>query len=181
MSVEDKTQFIMAIRNYKFAKKERKPDFTDITASDASNGKILLRSIEPNGKAGFVGIDEVKNMIKVMKSGKYNSGILISKRFTSAALEEMAKKKIQLISDNYMPHFGTQELYVTINNCIDNQCKANCGKIPEKKSDCKGRLEDNPCKVRALSDNCSFHFEHGWIDLMKNDLKQLLALNKVVQ
>ncbi len=181
MSVEEKTAFIMAIRNYKYSKKKRSADFTDTTASDASNKKILLRSIEPRGKAGFVGVDEVKSMLKVMKSQNYDNGILISKRFTTAAVQEMLEQKIQLVSDEHMPYFDTEELYLTINNCIDNQCKANCGKILQKKSDCTGRLEDSPCKVRALSDNCLFHFEHGWIDLMKNDLKQLLALNKVVQ
>ncbi len=178
MNVEEKTEFIMAIRNYKYSKKERRPDFIDITAQDASNKKILLRSIEPEGKAGYVGVDIVKNMIKLMKSENYDSGILISKRFTTSATQEMSQEKIELVSDEYMPHFDTEKLYLTITNCVDNQCKANCGRVPEKKSDCKGALEGKPCKVRALSDNSSFHFEHGWVDLMRNDLKQLLSLNR---
>ena len=181
MSVENKTEFIIAIRNYKHQKIKKFADFTDVTASSPSNQKILLRSIEPQGKAGFVGVDEVKNMIKVMKHENYDSGILISKRFTTAAVQEMMQENIQQVSDEYMPPFDTEKLYLAITNCINDQCKANCGKIPLKESDCKGHLKGSFCKVRALSDNSSFHSEHGWIDLMKNDLKQLLSLSKSIQ
>jgi len=181
MSVEDKTEFIMAIRNYKCTKTERYSDCTDVTASNASNEKILLRSIEPQGKAGFVGIDEVKNMIKVMRHENYNSGILISKRFTTAAVQEMRQENIQQVSDEYMPPFDTENLYLAIANCVNEQCKVKCGKIPLKKSDCNGHLKGSFCRVRALSDNSAFHFEHGWIILMKNDLKQLLSLSKSIQ
>lgn len=181
MSVEDKTEFIIAIRNYKYQKIDRHMDFIDVTASSPSNEKILLRSIEPQGKTGFVGIDDVKNMMKVMKHGDYDHGVLISKRFTEGAVQEMAQENIQQISDEYMPPFDTEKLYLAINNCINNQCKVKCGGIPLKESDCKGHLKGSFCKVRALSDNSSFHFAHGWIDLMKNDLKQLLSLTKAIQ
>jgi len=171
----------MAIRNFECLKKGTHSGYTDITASDLSNKKILLRSIEPQSKAGFVGVEEVKNMVKTMKLENYDSGILISSKFTIAAAEEMANEKIQLVSDDYMPHFGTEKIYLTITNCINNQCKAKCGKIPRKNSDCKQQVKGNLCKIKALSDNSSFHFEHGWIDLMKNDLKQLLALREAIQ
>jgi len=180
MSVEDKTEFMMAIRNYKCTKTKRRLDRTDVTASNASNEKILLRSIESQG-TGFVGVDEVKNMIKVMKHENYNSGILISKRFTTAAVQEMRQENIQQVSDEYMPPFDTEKLYLAITNCVNEHCKVKCGKIPLKKSDCKGHLNGSFCRVRALSDNSLFHFELGWIDLMKNDLKQLLSLSKSIQ
>jgi hypothetical protein len=176
MNIEEKTQFIMAIRNLTFTKEEKHPDYTDTTAQDSSNKKILLRTIEPHGRTGFVGLDDVKSMSILMENEAYDVGILISKRFTTAALQEISDKKIQLISDEYMPYFETGTLYQTIINCVNNQCKANCGKIPQKKSECKEKIENKPCKVKALSDNSLFHFKQGWIGLMQNDLKQLLAL-----
>jgi hypothetical protein len=180
MSTQDKTEFIMAIRKYTCTKTERRSERIDVTASNASNEKILLRSIEPQG-AGFVGVDEVKKMIRVMKNEKYNTGILIGRRFTTAAVQEMRLGKIQQVSDEYMPPFDTENLFLAIANCVDEQCKAKCGKIPLKKSDCTGYLHGNPCRVRALSDNSIFHFKRDWINLMKNDLKQLLSLSRSIQ
>ena len=169
----------MAIRDYKCSKTEKHSDCTDVTARDELNAKILLRSIEPQGKNGFVGIDDVKKMMGAMKREDYNRGILISKRFTVAAIQEMAQENIQQVSDEYMPPFDTGKLYLAINNCVNNQCKAKCGEIPSKESDCKNKQKASLCKVRAVSDNASFHFEQGWVDLMKNDLKLILALNKL--
>jgi hypothetical protein len=178
MSVEDKTKFIIAIRNYKCTKTEKHSDRTDTTVLNELNEKILLRSIEPECQNGFIGIDDVKKMMKIIKLEDYNKGILISKHFTVAAVQEMKQENIQQVSDEYMPPFETEKLYLTINNCINNQCKAKCGEIHSRKSDCKGNQKSNLCKIRALSDNALFHFEQGWVGLMKNDLKLVLAVNK---
>jgi len=64
-----------------------------------------------------------------------------------------------------------ERLYLRINQYVNDLCKVKCGKIPEKESDCKC-----DCRIRIISDNASFHFEQGWINLMKKDLKQLLSL-----
>lgn len=181
MSVEDKAELIIAIRNYKCEKRKKRTDGMDFTVSDvASDEKILLRSIEPQSKAGFVGVDDVKKMLKVMKSEKCDRGVLIGKRFTVAAVEEMALDKIQQVSDEYMPPFKPEQLYITVNDCVKNLCRAKCGKVPLKESDCKSYTDENACRVRAISRNASFHFEKGWISLLKDDLKQLLLLNKAV-
>jgi hypothetical protein len=179
MSVEEKAELIIAIKNYKCEKRVKRVGGVDFKASDiASEEKILLRAIEPQGKTGFIGIDDVKKMLKVMKRGDYHSGVLIGKRFTDAAVQEMKQDNIQQVSDEYMPSFQPEKIYLTINDCVNNLCKAKCGIIPLKESDCKGHLKEEFCRVRSISDNAFFHFEHGWIDLMKDDLKQLLSLNK---
>ena len=180
MSVEDKAELIIAIRNYNCKKRVKRVDGVDFKASDiASEEKILLRSIEPHGKTGFIGIDDVKKMLKVMKHGDYHSGVLIGKRFTDAAVQEMLQDNIQQVSDEYMPSFQPEKIYLTINDCVNNLCKAKCGIIPLRESDCKvHHLKEESCRVRSISDNAFFHFEHGWSDLMKDDLKQLLSLNK---
>ena len=178
MSVEEKTELIIAVHDYKYVKKEKRSDCTDVTALDALNEKILLRSIEPEGK-GFVSFSDVKDMIAVIKREDYNRGILISKRFTVAAAEEMVQENIQQVSDEYMPPIDTEKLYLAITNCINNKCKTKCGINPLKKSECQKKQKAGPCKVKALNDNALFHFEQGWVDLLKNDLKLVLALNKL--
>jgi hypothetical protein len=177
MSSEEKTNFIIAIRNYKRTKSRKGSNFTDITALDAANEKVLLRSIEPVGNE-YVGIGEVKSMMQSIKHENCIHAVFISKRFTAAAIEEMKQKNIQYVSEEYMPPFDTAKLYMAINNCVNNQCKSKCGLIPSTKSDCKVKKNTNNCKIRDLAENALFHFENSWVGLLRNDLKLALALNK---
>ena len=117
-------------------------------------------------------------MLKVMKRKDCDSGVLIGKRFTDAATQEMTQDNIQHVSDVYMPPIKPENIFLTINGCIDDLCRARCGTIPLKESDCKGRLRESLCRVRSISDDALFHFEQGWLSLMKNDLRQLLSINK---
>ena len=163
----------MAMRNYSCEDREKSDEGIDITALDtASNEKILLRIVEPKSKSGFIGIDAVRKMLEAMKSEEYDKGFLFGKRFTAAAKEELMQNNIQRISEQYMPTFKPERLYLRINNYVNELCKAKCGKIPKKESDCKGN-----CRIRIISDNASFHFEQSWINLMKKDLKQLLSMD----
>ena len=182
MSVEDKAEFLIAVRNYKFEKREKWSGGTDFMASDVtSEEKVLLRSIEPQTKLGFVGADDVKNMLKVMKRKDCDRGVLIGKRFTDAATQEMNVNNIQQVSDEYMPPVRSENIILTINDCINNLCRIRCGAIPRKESDCKSSLKESLCRVRSISDDALFHYERGWMSLMKNDLRQLLLMNKTVK
>ena len=144
----------------------------DITALDEeSNEKVLLRIVEPKSRSGFVGVDAVREMLEAMEREDYDKGVLLGKKFTVAAKRQLMENDIQRISESHTPRFKPERLYVRINNYVNDLCKAKCGKIPKKESDCKG-----DCRIRIISDNASFHFEQGWIKLMKNDLKQLLAI-----
>jgi len=163
----------MAMRNYSCEEREKWDDGVDITALDTeSNEKILLRIVESKSKSGFIGIDAVRKMLEAMERDAYDKGFLFGKRFTAAAKQELVQNDIQRISEQYMPRFKPERLYLRINSYVNELCKAKCGKIPKKQSDCKGN-----CRVRVISDNASFHFEQGWINLMKKDLKQLLSLS----
>ena len=85
MDVEDKAGVIIAVRNYKVTKKKRRIDGVDFSALDtASDEKILLRSMEPLTKAGYVGMDEVKQMLKDMKRQNFDRGVFISRRFSAS-------------------------------------------------------------------------------------------------
>jgi hypothetical protein len=164
----------MAMRNYSCEDREKCDEGTDITALDTeSNKKILLRIVESTSKSGFVGINTVRKMLEDMEREEYDKGFLFGKRFTAAAKQELMQNDIQRISEQYMPAFKPERLYLRINSYVNEFCKARCGKIPKKESDCK-----SDCRIRVISDNASFHFEKGWINLMKKDLKQLLSMNE---
>ncbi|MDH5448786.1 MAG: restriction endonuclease [Candidatus Bathyarchaeota archaeon] len=183
MSIEDKAELVMTIRDYEYEEKQKWDKGIDFTASDAkSDDKILLRIITaPESRSGVVGIDAVKEMSEIMKLKDYDKGVLISKRFTEAAKKEMKRENIQMISESFMPSLEPQRLYLKIQDLIDGLCKANCGKIPEKESDCKGHLNGQyPCKIRLISDNASFHFERGWTRFLQNDLLRLLRLHNLM-
>ncbi len=173
MSIQDEAELFMAMRNYSCEEREKWEEGIDITALDTeSNQKILLRIVESKSKSGFVGIDAVRKMLEDMEREEYDKGFLFAKRFTAAAKQELIQNDIQRISEQYMPTFKPERLYLRINNYVNELCKAKCRKIPKKESDCKG-----DCRIRVISDNASFHFEQGWINLMKKDLKQLLSMN----
>jgi hypothetical protein len=179
MSVEEKAGLIIAVRNYRCQKKKQRSDGVDFSVLEASSDdKILLRSIEPQTAAGYVSVEDVRKMVKEMKSQKCERGVLISKRFTIAASEEMVLRKIQQVSDDYMPPIKPETLFLTINNCINNLCISQCGFVPVKKSDCSTGKDSSPCRIRAISNNASFHYEHKWMNLLRDDLRQLLSSPK---
>jgi hypothetical protein len=176
MGMENKTNFIVAIRGYKILKKETKANFTDVTAMDSLNNKVLLRLIEPKNNE-CIGSDAVKNITEFIKTEDYNQGILVSNRFTENAVVEMIKQKIQRVSDDYMPPFEIEELYSAIVNCANNQCNKKCGKTQEEISECDEKKVADICRIKTLGKSAKSHFDQGSVGLLKNDLKTALALN----
>lgn len=171
----------MAMEDYESKHIEKLDNGMDITALDnESNDKVLLRVItEPKSKSGYVGVDAVAKMIATIENEDYDKIILISDKFTEAAKKKLGKAGIQSISESVILNFPSDRLYLAARELVDDQCKARCGKVPKKKSDCKGHLNDHySCKVRLISDNISFHFKHGWINLLQKDILQLLSLNQ---
>ncbi len=173
--MENKTNLIMAICGYKSVKKEKKANLTDITGLDSLNKKVLLRIIEPLNNE-YINADEIKNAAKTIEEQGYDSAFLISKKFTGNAIEEMKKQKIQYVSDDYMPPFGIEELYLAIISYANNQCQKKCGKTPLKIVECDEKAA-YVCKTRSLAQSANGHFENGEVGLLKNDLKIALALN----
>jgi len=179
MTVKDRAELLFVIKNLKVGKKEKWADGTDFVASDAlANDKVLVRMVEPRNKSRFVGADDVKSMLKVMRSKDCERGIIVGKRFTEAAVEEMNLCNIQQVSEEYMPPLASENVVLAINDNINSLCKTKCGMVPFNESRCKDRLKENPCRVKSISDDALFHYERGWIDLLKNDLRQLLLMNR---
>jgi len=176
MSVANKTKLIIAIRRYKNIKREQKAKYIDISATDDSNKKVLLRVIDPLGNE-FVDLNDVKEMTEQIRLDAYDSAILISKNFTERATDELSKQNIQCVSENYMPPYATEDLYMAIINCAGNQCIKRCGKASTVISECNEIKDADMCKIRVLAKNAKNHFKDGAIGLLKNDLKIALAID----
>ncbi len=177
----EKAEVISAVRDYESGQTRRNERRVDYTVSPSeSDDKILIRVItESDSKSGFIGVDTVREMNEVLEKRNYDKGILIGKRFTEAAKSEMERENIEAVSERITPHFEVEQLYVTIEGCIENLCKAKCGQVPAKESDCKGYVDgSHSCDVRLISDNASFHLEQGWISFLERDLAKLLAIEK---
>lgn len=182
MTVKDKAEFLFATRNLKIGKKEKWAEGTDYLTSDViADDKVLVRTVEPHSKSRFVGADTVKDMLKAMRRKNCERGYIVADKFTLAAIEEMRLCNIQQVSDEYTPPVASENIVLTINDCINNLCKAKCDTAPIQESDCKARLKDKPCRVKSISDDALFHYERGWNDLLKNDLRQLLAMNRTAK
>ncbi len=177
MGMENKTNFIIAVNGYKIVKKEKNASFTDVTASDSMNKKVLLRIIEPLSNECIV-TNDVKNMEELIKRDSYDSAFLISSKFTDNAVDEMARQKIQHVSDDYMPPFEVEKLYLAIVDCANNQCQKHCGKVTLAIPDCTEKKTADICRTRTLTNNAKCHFDQGLVGLLKNDLKIALALNR---
>ncbi len=177
MGLENKTNFIIAVNGYKIVKKERGTCFTDITAMDCLDKKVLLRLIEPSGSECIV-FNDVKNMEEVIKRDSYDFGFLISKKFTDNAINEMAKQNIRHASDDYMPPFEIKQLYSAIVDFTNNQCQKKCGKDTLGLPECTEKKTEGYCKTRTVADSAKSHFEQGLVGLLKNDLMVALALNR---
>lgn len=173
---ENKTNLIIAVRGYKPVKKEKNANCTDVTALDNLNNKVLLRIIEPFGNE-CIDTYDVRNMTECIRRESYCSAILISKKFTDPAVNEMGKQKIEHVSDDYMPPFAIEQLYSAIIDCVNHQCAKKCGDVSLGQPGCEEKKSDF-CKLRGLANITKGHFEQGLIGLLKNDLKLALALNK---
>jgi len=175
-----KAEVISAVRGYEKRRTRRKEGRVDFTVSPSgSDEKILIRVItEGKAKSGYVGADAVKEMSTFLKKRNYDKGILIGKLFTAVAKSEMKRENIEAVSERFT-RFNLERLYSAIDRCVGNLCKAKCGHVPIKESDCKGYVAGHySCDVRLVSDDASFHLEHGWIGFLERDLAKLLAIEK---
>lgn len=175
-----KAEVISAVRGYEKRRTRRKEGSVDFTVSPSeTDEKILIRIItEGKAKSGYVGTDAVKEMSDILKKQNYDKGILIGKRFTETAKSEMKRENIEAVSERFT-RFKLERLYSAIDRCVRNLCKAKCGHVPIKESDCKGYVAGHySCDVRLVSDDASFHLEHGWIGFLERDLAKLLAIEK---
>ncbi|NIQ07367.1 MAG: hypothetical protein GWO20_17075, partial [Candidatus Korarchaeota archaeon] len=148
---EKKAELVMAVRDYECKDRKNWDRGVDFTASDTeSDDKTLLRIItEPHTKSGIVGVQSVRDMIETIDKKKYDEGIAIGKKFSVAAKRTMREEGIEMVSEDFMPSFKPQKLYLKLQEYVDDLCKTKCGKVPKKESDCKGYSDGKySCKIR---------------------------------
>jgi hypothetical protein len=177
----DEAELVLTVRRYEIVDIRKKESLVDYTVSpQKSDDKILVRVIiETSSKMGYVGVDSVREMSDLLEKRNYDKGVLVGKRFTDAAKNAMERDSIEMISDTRKPHFESMTLFSIINEYAQKLCKAKCGQIPLKDSDCKGHTDGHySCDVRLTSDNADFHFERGWTRFLEKDLMKLLAIEK---
>lgn len=184
MSLEQKTELYMIINEYEPRNLKKQKNGLDITALDGhSDDKILLRVItKSRSKSGIVGTDTVQKMVTTIENENYDRGILICKSFTEAAKRILDKTEgIKRLSEYRILDFEPSRLYLAAKNIVDELCKTKCGKIPQKKSDCKGYTDGHyTCEIRLVSDNLYFHLKQGWNDLLQKDVLRLLSMHRSV-
>ena len=177
----DNAEVILAIRGYETVDIRKKKSLVDYTvSSQRSDDKILVRVIiETPSKTGFVGVDSVKEMNDFLEKRNYDKGVLVGKRFTEAAKNEMKMGNIEMISDTRKPYFTSMKLFSVINDYTQKLCQAKCGQIPLEDSKCRGHPDGHYiCDIRLTSDNADFHFERRWTSFLEKDLMKLLAIEK---
>ena len=176
-----KANLISAMRDYDKKRTKSKERCVDFTVSSSENDqKILIRAItDPKSKSGHISVDAVRSMIDFLEKNNYDKGILIGKRFTTAAVREGKSANIELVTEDVGPTFRQERLYSTIGNYVEKLCRIKCGKIPKKEADCKGFVDGSySCKIRLISDNADFHQQKSWINFLERDLMELLTLQK---
>lgn len=180
-TIVNKAKLLSIVRNYDRERTTNKEKRVDFNVSPSENDeKILIRAItEPKAKSGYISVDTVREMHDFLERNNYDKGIMIGRKFTKTAKMEMKNADIEFFSDNFSPNFKMERLYSTICNYVEKLCKAKCGKIPLKDSDCKGFVDGNyNCNIRLISDNADFHREKAWATFLERDLIKLLVIEK---
>jgi len=176
-SLVERAKFVFAVREYQIKRTAKKENIVDFSVSPAeSDDRIFVRVItEPRTSSGYVMADTVLKISQILRKKHYDKGILIGKRFTEAAIKEIKKKDVEIVTEE-IPNFKPERLYSAIQDHVNKLCKVKCGRIPRKESECKGYSDGHySCNVRLISDDAYFHFKHGWTSLLERDLTKLLA------
>ena len=176
-SLVKRAKFLFAVREYQIKRTAKKENIVDFSVSPAkSDDRIFVRVItKPRTNSGHVSADTILEISQILHKKHYDKGILIGKRFTEAAMKEIKKKDIEIVTEE-IPKFKPERLYSAIEDHVNELCKVKCGRIPRKESECKGYSDGcYSCNVRLISDDADFHFEHGWTSFLERDLTKLLA------
>jgi len=122
---------------------------------------------------------QLKKWRAKMEKAKCDRGVFVSDKFTPAAVRKLAKEDIKAFPEGKMPRIGAVTLYSTTRKLVDSLCRAKCGKVPQRESDCDGFSDDGySCEVRRISDDASFHLNHMWLSLLLRDTQRLYMLQR---
>jgi hypothetical protein len=179
-------ELIIEYRGYDETDVTRGDSTIDILASNSeSNEGILVRVVtNPKNGASVIGVDKAKEMRETLAKLDVKHGVILGDRFTNAAKRVLNENSIEFFTgkQNIIKSINPEQLYVKINEFVEQLCEERCGKQPLSASECSGvtkeagEFKEYTCTIRQISDNADVHYEHRWWTLLQNDLRDLLSL-----
>jgi hypothetical protein len=141
-SLFDKAVLLMELRGYEEENIQRSDDIINIEVSNSNDDeKVLLHIVTDSKlKSGGIGSDQVTAIKEMLEEKDVDKIIVFSKKITKSARNELNKVGIEFFSieENIISSQNPEDVYIRIQNMVNNICTIKCGKIPKKESECKG-------------------------------------------
>jgi len=186
MEVELKSEWLVIqielltfLHGYEMKGFNDKIGYVDYVADSGNRKKLLRVMFNPQSNESRAYAETMTKIAKHLEKEGYDEAIIMAEKFTHVAKKRLIKKNIQFISPDGAPRFSTSELLAAIQGKVNELCKAKCGKVPTRESDCKGHRDGKyTCKVRRISDDADFHAERRWLKLLMKDFLKLFELKR---
>jgi hypothetical protein len=179
-------ELILEYRGYDETDVTRSEKTIDILASkpDSDDGILVRVVTNPQTGASVIGVDKAKEMAETLAKMDTKHGIILGDRFTNAAQRILDENSIEFFTgkQNIIKTIDPEQLYIKINEFVQQLCEEKCEKQPLSSSECTGvtietgAFKEYTCKIHQISDNADVHYAHRWWTLLQNDLRDLLSL-----
>jgi DNA-directed RNA polymerase subunit H len=100
--LENKTNVLIELRNYKVLEREKDKDSLLTLVEDSGGKKILIWTIS---STDAIGVKQINQMVKYMSSKGVESSIIVSNKYTQSAKALARKNYIELIPQDF-PSFN---------------------------------------------------------------------------
>jgi hypothetical protein len=155
--------------------KNKKMGAVDYIIANESGKRLVRVMVNENYYSAPIYIDAIRSTIKELEEEKIDEITIVSNRITNTAHELIAKtKKINVITPDTKNNFSLSEILSAIQKKTRDICKIECGKAPETKEDCKGKVGRNyHCDILRISDDATFHATMKWKTVLLQDFSNL--------
>lgn len=152
----------------------------DYVDDGGDHGKKLLRVMfDPQSNESRAVAETITKTVEHLEREGYEEAVVLAEDFTKVAKTRLRRNHIRFISPDAGQRFSISELLAAIQGKVNELCKAKCGKVPTRESDCKGHRDGKyTCPVRRISDDADFHAERRWLKLLMKDFLKLFELRR---
>ena len=140
------------------------------------NERKLVRAIvNEDNQVAPAYVDAIRGTIEELEENRYKEAIIISKRVTNSAHDLVVNaENLSIITPNTKNNFGLIEVLSAIQKKTLELCKIQCGKAPQTKEDCRGKVgRVYQCDIRRISDDATFHATMKWKKVLLEDFNHL--------
>jgi hypothetical protein len=154
--------------------------YIELETTEDDQTKIMRVMINENAEPRPIYVKTLENTLETIQEKDIDQVLLLGERTTQASREIIKENdEIQCLTPNIKTHYKVSELIYSIQEKTLELCRQKCGKAPKKESDCTGYQNgEYSCQIRRLSDDATFHAEMKWNDILKQDWKAILDLEK---